>query len=452
MVPSPRDPLKLGSMKKAIALTVSFLILDILNLHSNSNDAFPDQFFVAEALAAPVVSVHPGGDRGAAERFDRMTRRYGFSLFSSDVERETKKLQLRDTAKRETSRPSVDPNWRHKPRGQGTYKPRTGIDERHEAVPHQNREKATTTKQKIMDALMRHPGGQQSREDFATDANVSAQALYNHDFRALLESENDQRTADARPLVDIRSPRGRPPKRTPYVASLSLPIPPPGIHVERYTGGVSRKVDSPSEWLRVVDPVSGYFLGDRVSRRVAHREGIPHATMHIYFFDDEGRLLLFKRSAKKDLSKGKLQMPSGHFDFTDTIVDLAAKREAEEEVGFKLDSRRLFCLTRINQIHRRSVDPETHTINDERTTVYAYFMSRSEKPRSIKNFNNEEADEILFVWPADFLRWISVSPNDFSNSLQHIVTCERPLFDRMVHDPSFKPAMLRKKSPTAKAA
>ncbi len=64
---------------------------------------------------------------------------------------------------------------------------------------------------------------------------------------------------------------------------------------------------------------------------------IIHRAVHVLVIDDAGRLLLQKRSVRKDLQPGKWDTSvGGHVGFGQSYEE-AARREAEEELGVRLE-------------------------------------------------------------------------------------------------------------------
>lgn len=57
-----------------------------------------------------------------------------------------------------------------------------------------------------------------------------------------------------------------------------------------------------NELLAVVDEHD--VILEHRPRHEIHAQGLRHRAVHILIFDDQGRLLLQKRSMKKDLNKG----------------------------------------------------------------------------------------------------------------------------------------------------
>lgn len=97
-----------------------------------------------------------------------------------------------------------------------------------------------------------------------------------------------------------------------------------------------------NEYLAVVDEHDR--IVDRRPRNEIHASGLRHRAVHILVFDDAGRLLLQKRSMKKDLNKGLWDSSAaGHVDDGENYDD-CAPRELLEELGIEADLSQLFKL------------------------------------------------------------------------------------------------------------
>ena len=91
--------------------------------------------------------------------------------------------------------------------------------------------------------------------------------------------------------------------------------------------------DEELETLDVVD------ADDRVvgtmERREIHRKGLFHRSVHVFVFDEAGRLYLQRRSLAKEEHPGKWDSSaSGHMDSGESY-QAAAARELEEEIGLQ---------------------------------------------------------------------------------------------------------------------
>lgn len=117
-----------------------------------------------------------------------------------------------------------------------------------------------------------------------------------------------------------------------------------------------------------------------VERFIAHRsKTLKHRSIFILLFNDQGELLLQKRSQLKDTFPGFWTVSvSGHVTFGQTY-DEAAKREMEEEIGLSLD------LEQLQKIY----------IEEEREFAFIY---RGECKGKIKiNFDQSEISEVKWV-------------------------------------------------------
>jgi len=76
-----------------------------------------------------------------------------------------------------------------------------------------------------------------------------------------------------------------------------------------------------------------------VARKLVHgNPALIHRSVHVLVVSPDGRLLLQKRSLRKDVQPGKWDTSvGGHVGFGQSYEE-AARREAEEELGLRLDA------------------------------------------------------------------------------------------------------------------
>ena len=99
--------------------------------------------------------------------------------------------------------------------------------------------------------------------------------------------------------------------------------------------------DPGDELFDLVDE-AGAPLGVAKPRRLVHRDGDWHRSLHLWVLLDDprrGPLLVFqRRSAGKDTWPGRLDVAvTGHYRAGETLAD--ALREAEEEIGLRVEPR-----------------------------------------------------------------------------------------------------------------
>ncbi len=76
-------------------------------------------------------------------------------------------------------------------------------------------------------------------------------------------------------------------------------------------------------------------------RADVHRKGLKHRAVHVFVFDEMGRLFIQKRSASKDTFPGRFDSSaSGHVDSGEDY-DACAVRELQEELGLSVPVDRL---------------------------------------------------------------------------------------------------------------
>ena len=152
------------------------------------------------------------------------------------------------------------------------------------------------------------------------------------------------------------------------------------------------------EMFDVVDS-SDKVIG-RASREEIHRKGLLHRSTHLLVFDGSGRVLLQKRSMRKDRFPGRWDSSvSGHVD-SGEHYDECVVREAMEEIGIDLAGTpdRLFKINACDQT------------DQEFTWVY---RTESEGPFSP---NGDEISEIgWFTWE-EASRLVETDPESVSPS------------------------------------
>ena len=93
------------------------------------------------------------------------------------------------------------------------------------------------------------------------------------------------------------------------------------------------------ELIEIVDE-NGDFTGQIIDKEEAHDKNLLHNEVGIFIINDDGKVLLQKRSANKRFSPNKWGLCAGHVDAYESL-ETAALREIKEEVGLDLSLKEL---------------------------------------------------------------------------------------------------------------
>ena len=144
----------------------------------------------------------------------------------------------------------------------------------------------------------------------------------------------------------------------------------------------------------------------KISREQAHKFNLLHRAVHIFIKDQNGKWLLQKRSAKKDLDPLLLTTScSGHVDSGETYLD-AAVRECEEELGLTISSKDL------TEILRCSPCKETGMEFVRVYLIEKIFKKITPSPNEI--------DEVVHFELEELVRKTETEKAKFSRSFLHI--------------------------------
>lgn len=126
-----------------------------------------------------------------------------------------------------------------------------------------------------------------------------------------------------------------------------------------------------NEFLPIVDE-NGTVIG-KASRSQCHNGSkILHPVVHLHVVSPDGRLLLQKRSADKDIQPGKWDTSvGGHVDYGES-VDVALQREAAEELGLhNFNPIALQPYVFESEIERELVNPFVAVVSDSYNFKFA---------------------------------------------------------------------------------
>jgi isopentenyl-diphosphate delta-isomerase len=144
------------------------------------------------------------------------------------------------------------------------------------------------------------------------------------------------------------------------------------------------------EIVDVLDPVTGEAVG-RKPKPDVHRDGDWHRAAHVWFVTPDGRILLQKRSVRKENHPGFWDVScAGHVSAGETAME-AAIRECEEELGLRVEPAELLPV---------GITRESHIINDGRyidREIHEVFLVRRPIDVGALRLQPEEVDDAKLV-------------------------------------------------------
>jgi isopentenyldiphosphate isomerase len=118
------------------------------------------------------------------------------------------------------------------------------------------------------------------------------------------------------------------------------------------------------ELIDILTP-EGKSTGKTALKSEAHKNGWFHATVHIWLYTKEKKVLLQQRGFSKKVFPGLWDISvAGHIGAGETILK-SAKREVFEEIGLELNEKELIKIgTRIHQVKHDNgiIDNEHHHV------------------------------------------------------------------------------------------
>ncbi len=139
----------------------------------------------------------------------------------------------------------------------------------------------------------------------------------------------------------------------------------------------------------------GKPLGTSAMKSEAHREGLFHATVHIWLYTKDGELLLQKRASNKDIHPGLWDVSvAGHIGAGESIID-SAIREVQEEIGLAITGKELKKIGVFKSIQKHSeqlIDCEFHHT----------FLSELKIPLKHLTKQESEVDELKLISTVQF--------------------------------------------------
>jgi isopentenyldiphosphate isomerase len=140
------------------------------------------------------------------------------------------------------------------------------------------------------------------------------------------------------------------------------------------------------ELIDILTP-EGKFTGKTALKSEAHKNGWFHATVHIWLFTLDEKILLQKRAATKKVFPGLWDISvAGHIAAGEAVLT-SAKREIFEEIGLEIEEKNLIKIgTRIHQVsHENGIQDNEH---------HHVFIAELKVPVKELKIQIEEVDDV----------------------------------------------------------
>ena len=127
---------------------------------------------------------------------------------------------------------------------------------------------------------------------------------------------------------------------------------------------------------------NGVLLGLSELKSVIHQKGLYHHTVHIWFYTENGDILLSQRSAKKAICPLMWDVSvAGHVDAGETLKQ-AAIRETQEEIGVTIsenDLQKIGVFKCFHSYENGMIDNEFHNTFISKLTIPLSQLKRQEE-------------------------------------------------------------------------
>jgi len=149
----------------------------------------------------------------------------------------------------------------------------------------------------------------------------------------------------------------------------------------------------------------GNYTGKTCLKSEAHRLGLFHPTIHVWFYSASGKILLQQRGANKETYPLKWDVSvAGHIGAGEQ-PKLAAFRETQEEIGVIIDQKKLEKIT----VLKKEVKHPNGIWDSEFTYVFLYGIDENIPVKKQEN----EVEALQWINIKEFKRWIATKNSNF---------------------------------------
>ena len=157
------------------------------------------------------------------------------------------------------------------------------------------------------------------------------------------------------------------------------------------------------ELIKIVNE-NGDFTGQIMDKEEAHDKNLLHNEVAIFIINNDGKVLLQKRSANKRFAPNKWGLCAGHVDANESLED-AAIREIKEEVGLDVTPKELI------PYGKREV-----TIRDSNSHITYFYYVKCNKKEDEFIIQEEELSEVRWFNIDEIINMIKEGKTSFKEN------------------------------------
>lgn len=158
------------------------------------------------------------------------------------------------------------------------------------------------------------------------------------------------------------------------------------------------------ELVDILDEL-GNPTGVSALKSVAHKKGLFHPTVHVWFFTDEGEILFQKRAASKKTFPGLWDVSvAGHIAAGESI-EVSAQREVLEEIGLEI---KISDLTKVGVFKTVHHHPN-HMVDAEFNHC---FLAELKVGLETLNLQDEEVEDVKLIPTKELKQLVELNEMD----------------------------------------
>jgi len=178
------------------------------------------------------------------------------------------------------------------------------------------------------------------------------------------------------------------------------------------------------EYIDIID-ANGNPTGKSALKSIIHQKGYYHNTAHVWFYTNDGEILLAQRSAKKLICPLLWDVSvAGHVDAGETIKQ-AAIRETKEEIGLEIyenDLNKIGVFKCFQTYESGIIDNEFHhTFICELNVFIDELTPQEEEVEALKLVSAYDFDGLLDDIETDNNHFIASNKSYYETVLRNII-------------------------------